>query len=123
MRRFICLLVAFMFFVSACASSTSSSPSQSTPEQPGAPPQATATLVPTVTSNLPASSIPGIQLPPGFQISVYARGLKIPRFMTMGPNGVLLVANRIHNSVRAPMPVRAYRSRSSTCKPILPRWD
>ena len=79
MRRFICLLVAFMFFVSACASSTSSSTPQSTPEQPGAPPQATATLVPTVTSNLPASSIPGIQLPPGFQISVYARGLKIPR--------------------------------------------
>ena len=104
MRRFICLLVAFMFFVSACASSTSSSTSQSTPEQPGAPPQATATLVPTVTSNLPASSIPGIQLPPGFQISVYARGLKIPRFMTMGPNGVLLVANRGSNSVVALIP-------------------
>ncbi len=104
MRRSIYLLVALMFFVSGCASSTGSSTSQTPPEQTGSSPRATATLVPTGTSNLPASSIPGIQLPTGFQISVYARGLNTPRFMTMGPNGVLLVANRGSNAVVALIP-------------------
>ena len=104
MRRSISLLVTLMFFVSGCASSTGSSTSQSPTKQPGSTPRSTATLVPTGTSNLPASSIPGIQLPTGFQISVYARGLNTPRFMTIGPNGVLLVANRGSNSVVALIP-------------------
>ena len=104
MRRSICLLVVLIFFVSGCASSTGSNTSQTTSGQPGSPPRATATLVPTATSNLPESSIPGIQLPTGFQISAYARGLNTPRFMTIGPNGVLLVANRGNNSVVALMP-------------------
>jgi glucose/arabinose dehydrogenase len=98
MRRYICLLVALMLFVSGCTASPGSSPSQSPTKQPSS------TLGPTVTSNLPASSIPGIRLPPGFQISVYARGLNTPRFMTIGPNGVLLVANRGSNSVVALIP-------------------
>ncbi len=38
------------------------------------------------------SSIAHLHLPPGFQISVYASGLHRPRFMTIGPNEVLLVA-------------------------------
>ena len=104
MRRYICLLVALMVFIAGCASSSGSSTSQSSTEQPGSTHRSTATLVPTATSNLPASSIPGIQLPQGFQISVYARGLNIPRFMTIGPNGVLLVANRGSNSVVALIP-------------------
>ncbi len=104
MRRSIYLLVALMYFVSGCASSTGSSTSQTPPEQIGSSPRAPATLVPTGTSNLPASSIPGIHLPPGFQISVYARGLNTPRFMTIGPNGVLLVANRGSNAVVALIP-------------------
>jgi glucose/arabinose dehydrogenase len=104
MRRSICLLVALVFFVSGCASSTGSSTSQTPPEQTGSSPRATATLVPTGTFNLPASSIPGIQLPTGFQISVYAQGLNTPRFMTIGPNGVLLVANRGSNAVVALIP-------------------
>ena len=104
MRRYICLLVALLVFIAGCASSSGSSTSQSSTEQPGSTHRSTATLVPTATSNLPASSIPGIQLPQGFQISVYARGLNIPRFMTIGPNGVLLVANRGSNSVVALIP-------------------
>ena len=104
MRRYISLLVALVFFVSGCASSTGSSTSQSPTKQPSSTLRSTTTLVPTATSNLPASSLPGIQLPPGFQISVYARGLNTPRFMTIGPNGVLLVANRGSNSVVALLP-------------------
>lgn len=104
MRRSIYLLVALVFFISGCASSSGSNTSQTPPEQSGASPRATATPVRTATSNLPASSVPGIQLPPGFQISVYARGLSTPRFMTIGPDGVLLVANRGRNSVVALIP-------------------
>ncbi|HEX9134190.1 MAG TPA: PQQ-dependent sugar dehydrogenase [Ktedonobacteraceae bacterium] len=102
MRKYICLLVALILFVSGCASATDSNTSQTPPEQPGASPRAT--LVPAATTNLPASSIQGIQLPTGFQISVYARGLSTPRFMTIGPNGVLLVANRGRNTVVALVP-------------------
>src|SRR6185312_8250939 len=40
----------------------------------------------------------------GFQISVYAQGLHTPRFMTIGPNGVLLLANRGNGSVVALLP-------------------
>ncbi|HEV2655617.1 MAG TPA: PQQ-dependent sugar dehydrogenase [Ktedonobacteraceae bacterium] len=40
------------------------------------------------------TSVPGIHLPAGFHISVYAKGLSQPRFMTIGPRNVLLVANR-----------------------------
>jgi glucose/arabinose dehydrogenase len=104
MRRYLSLLVALMFFVSGCASPTGSSPSQSPTAKPTSTLRSTATPVPTATPNLPASSIPGIQLPPGFQISVYARGLNTPRFITIGPNGVLLVANRGSNSVVALIP-------------------
>ena len=135
MRRSICLLVVLIFFVSGCASSTGSNTSQTTSGQPGSPPRATATLVPKATSNLPESSIPGIQLPTGFQISAYARGLNTPRFMTIGPNGVLLVATRGNNSVVALMPgsspTRAASSRSSsssttaavTANPPRRRWS
>ena len=104
MRRSISLLLVLMFFVSGCASSSGSSPSQPPTKQPSSTLRSTATLVPTETSNLPASSIPGIRLPTGFQISVYARGLNTPRFMTIGPNGALLVANRGSNSVVAFLP-------------------
>src|SRR5205823_9454795 len=47
------------------------------------------------------SSVPGLKLPPGFQISVYASGLTVPRFITIGPRGVLLVAERGANEVIA----------------------
>lgn len=103
MRRYMSLLLALIFFVSGCASSSSSGTSQSPTKQPPTP-RPTATSVPTATPNLPASSIPGLQLPPGFQISVYAQHLNRPRFMTIGPNGVLLVANRGSNAVVAFMP-------------------
>jgi glucose/arabinose dehydrogenase len=47
------------------------------------------------------SSIAHLHLPPGFQISVYASGLQRPGFMTIGPNGVLLVADPSSNSIVA----------------------
>ncbi|MBA2286840.1 MAG: PQQ-dependent sugar dehydrogenase [Ktedonobacteraceae bacterium] len=49
----------------------------------------------------PLSSITRLHLPPGFKVSVYATGLKIPRFITLGPQGVLLVAERGANRVVA----------------------
>jgi len=55
-------------------------------------------------SNTPPStsfSNSAIHLPSGFHISVYAQGLKAPRFMTIGPKGVLLIANRQDNSIVA----------------------
>lgn len=51
--------------------------------------------------SLGTSSLPGIHLPQGFQISMYAKGLSTPRFMTIGPRGVLLVADRGKNTVVA----------------------
>jgi glucose/arabinose dehydrogenase len=35
---------------------------------------------------------PGVNLPPGFTISVFASGLGIPRFLTLDPSGTLLVS-------------------------------
>lgn len=90
MRRILYLACFTLFFLSSCAPS---SPSPSAGTQ--------ATEQPTTASLRPSSSIPNIALPAGFQISVYARGLKSPRFMTIGPNGVLLVANRAANSIVA----------------------
>lgn len=89
MRRRLYVLLAMAIFLAGCASS--GTPQAPTPTQaPGGAAQTPGT-----------SSIPGIKLPPGFQISVYARGLNIPRFMTIGPNGTLLVAERGANSVIA----------------------
>jgi glucose/arabinose dehydrogenase len=39
-----------------------------------------------------APGVVSLDLPPGFEASVYARGLDSPRFMAYGPNGVLFVA-------------------------------
>ncbi|HET8845405.1 MAG TPA: PQQ-dependent sugar dehydrogenase [Ktedonobacteraceae bacterium] len=89
MRRTISLLILMLLLVSGCSSSSASTIS-STPT--------------TASTPLPTSNIPGLHLPSGFQISVYASGLNTPRFMTIGPNGVLLVANRANNSVVALTP-------------------
>ncbi len=89
MRRRLYMLLALAIFLASCASS-------GTPQAP------TSTQAPGGAVRTPGtSSITGIKLPPGFQISVYARGLNIPRFMTIGPNGTLLVAERGANSVIA----------------------
>lgn len=99
MRRFIGLLVFVLLFMSGCASSTGSGAVQT----PAAQPTVTAQASGTATAP-PASNIAGLKLPAGFQISAYARGLNEPRFMTIGPNGVLLVANRRASSVVALIP-------------------
>lgn len=98
MRRLFIVLMVLAMVVAGCASAAVSSP---TPEPTG---QASSTASSTGTASLPAASIPGIHLPPGFQISVYARNLSMPRFMTIGPNGVLLVADRGKNAVVALLP-------------------
>src|SRR5260370_8587989 len=49
------------------------------------------------------SSIAHLHLPPGFQISVYASGFHRPRFMTIGPNGELFLADTSSNSI-VPLP-------------------
>jgi glucose/arabinose dehydrogenase len=40
-----------------------------------------------------------VQLPPGFTMNVYAQGLSTPRFMAVGPQGMLFVAERGANRV------------------------
>lgn len=98
MRRLFFGLMALTIVLSGCAASLASGTSPS----PTPPPAST--VGPTATSSTPSASLPGMHLPPGFQISVYARGLHTPRFMTIGPNGVLLVANRGNNTVEALLP-------------------
>lgn len=39
-------------------------------------------------------SVAELQLPPGFRANVFARGLDGPRFMALGPDGVIYVADR-----------------------------
>jgi glucose/arabinose dehydrogenase len=38
--------------------------------------------------------VANVQLPPGFEVQVFAEGLNGPRFMAFGPDGVLYVADR-----------------------------
>lgn len=45
-----------------------------------------------------------IQLPPGFEISIYASGLKNARSMTLSPNGTLFVGSREAGNVYAVTP-------------------
>ena len=85
-----------LFLLPGCGGSNVSS----TPT-PTAQPTMHATAQPTPTTRSIMSSIPGLKLPPGFQISTYATGLNIPRFITTGPGGVLLVADRGSGSVVA----------------------
>ncbi|HET8845169.1 MAG TPA: PQQ-dependent sugar dehydrogenase [Ktedonobacteraceae bacterium] len=42
-----------------------------------------------------------LQLPAGFQMSIFASGLNAPRFMAIGPDGTLFVANRGANTIVA----------------------
>jgi glucose/arabinose dehydrogenase len=39
-----------------------------------------------------STAAPGLKVPPGFHIQVYARGLDGPRFMAVAPNGDLIVS-------------------------------
>ncbi len=42
-----------------------------------------------------------LQVPPGFRVSVFAHGLDGPRFMALGPDGTLFVAERGQNRIVA----------------------
>jgi len=102
MRRPTYISFLLVLFLAGCASSNESTAQQSSPT-------ATSTLLKTQAPTRPStttpsygtSSIPGVHLPSGFQVSMYAKGLNTPRFMAIGPNDTLLVANRGGNSVVA----------------------
>jgi glucose/arabinose dehydrogenase len=99
--RFYIIFVLLFFLLAGCASATTTS--DATPAIPTTR-AATATHSGTAATNYGTASIPGIHLPAGFQISVYAKGLSQPRFMTIGPRNVLLVANRDGGSIVALTP-------------------
>ncbi len=93
--RIASLLLSLLILLLAGCESPPAPPGATQP--PGSTrPQATPTPSPTFTSTLRH-----LRLPPGFQVSVYASGLHAPRFITMGPNGVLLVADRASGSIIA----------------------
>ena len=101
MRRHIYLSILaysllILFLLSSCGGSSVSDTPTAT-----AHPTMHTTAQPTPTARPILSGIPGLKLPPGFQISVYATGLNIPRFITIGPDGILLVADRGSGSVIA----------------------
>ncbi len=101
MRRHIYLsILAYGLLILFLLSSCSGSSVPNTPTATAHPTMHT-TAQPTPTARPILSGIPGLKLPPGFQISVYATGLNIPRFIPIGPGGVLLVADRGSGSVIA----------------------
>jgi glucose/arabinose dehydrogenase len=87
------LLSLFILFLS-CACITVHPSSTTVQSSPGKEPQGSGSF-----DDL--SRLAHLHLPPGFQISVYASGLHSPRFMTVGPDGVLLVADAGSNAVIA----------------------
>src|SRR6266700_7522212 len=93
--RIASLLLSLVILLLAGCESPSASPGTAQPTS-SAGPQTTPTPSPTVTSTLGY-----FHLPPGFQVSVYASGLHAPRFITIGPNGVLLVADEGSGSIIA----------------------
>lgn len=90
MRRCVYLLSLIAFLLAGCAGSNTSTSTPTTP-----------TTLATATPTPATSSIAGLKLPAGFQISAYASGLNTPRFITIGPKGVLLVAERGSGSIIA----------------------
>lgn len=88
MRRTVCLMVLLLLVLVGCERSGTSSSASTTGTTNGNDSK---------TAGGPGngvSSVPGLQLPTGFQLNMYATGLNHPRFMTIGPKGILLVANR-----------------------------
>ncbi len=90
MRRCVYLLSLIVLLLAGCGG-----PSTSVPTTP------TIKATTTPTRGPETSSIAGLKLATGFQISVYASGLNIPRFITIGPKGALLVAERGSGSIVA----------------------
>jgi glucose/arabinose dehydrogenase len=86
---YVLLSVLILFLSCACSTSNTSN----TTAQPSAGKGSGSFYDPSIIAH--------IHLPPGFQVSVYASGLHTPRFMTMGPNGVLLVADAGSNAIIA----------------------
>ncbi len=85
MRRTLYPIFLILFLLCGCTRDGTIATSQNVPPSP----------------KTTTSSQGDIKLPAGFHISVYAKGLNAPRFMTIGPDGTILVANRGGNSVLA----------------------
>lgn len=97
MKRFFPICLSLILTLSACTLRIGS-PSRLT--DPPAP-----TTIPLV-ETAPPVVLPGqeppqkpIALPPGFAISVFAKGLQGPRMMAIGPDGALYVAERGANRI------------------------
>ena len=45
--------------------------------------------------------VAAVQVPPGFEVNVFARGLNGPRFIAIGPDKVLYVADRVNGRIVA----------------------
>jgi len=54
-----------------------------------------------LTGALGSGEATAVQLPDGFQANVFAQGLNGPRFMALGPDGVIYVADRGHDRIVA----------------------
>jgi len=90
-----------ILLVSGCTSPTSVHPNPTVqPTRSTGTQEPGSTVVPSPSATV-TSSIPYLHLPPGFQISIYARRFHAPRFITIGPNGVLLVADTGSGSIIA----------------------
>ena len=77
------------------AKATASRVASPTPKPPNN--EAPNTIQPPASLEIPTRVIPpqeAIDLPPGFDISVFSQGLRAPRMMTLGPGGELYVAER-----------------------------
>ncbi|MBA3823715.1 MAG: PQQ-dependent sugar dehydrogenase [Ktedonobacterales bacterium] len=80
-------VLALLLFLTACQTVTQST----SVTAPGTP-------LPTGTKG---SSLPGLQVPAGFSISLFTSGLRGSRFITFAPNGTLLVAERNSGAISA----------------------
>ena len=97
--RTMILLLLVIICVSCVEAPKSSSPTPAATRLANATPTATSTPSPTRITE--TSNVAGLTVPSGFQISTYVTGLQAPRMLTIGPRGVLLVADRGSGSIIA----------------------
>lgn len=92
--RIASLSLILLLLCLSCACGTSPSPTSVVQSTPGKRPQQPALLN-------EAALLAQLHVPPGFHFSIYASGLRTPRFMAIGPDGALLVADPGSNAVIA----------------------
>lgn len=101
MRRAYLALFTILSLLLFSACSTGTNPSATGGNtSPAATPTTPQKSTPTASSGT-SSQVDHLHLPPGFQMSVYASNMHGPRFMIIGPDGSLLIANRQSGSIVA----------------------